>query len=68
MLPGVDQEGAAVVPQQERDPLLWDVGQRGYQRGAGVPDDCEERASSGTMTDNLNAVVLYVIEIPSIMY
>ena len=36
MLAGVDQEGAAVVPQQERDPLLRDVGQGGNQRRAGL--------------------------------
>ena len=33
---GVDEASSAVVPQQERDPLLRDVGQGGNQRRAGL--------------------------------
>ena len=44
---GGHQAGTGLVLQQKQHSLLRDQRQGGHQRGAGLPDDCPERAQAG---------------------
>lgn len=47
LLPGGHKAGTGLVLQQKQHSLLRDQCQGGHQRGAGLPDDCPERAEAG---------------------